>query len=488
MTPDPTTPLSPAAALAAGTREPVTFPSGFVWGAATAAFQIEGATDADGRTDSIWDAFCRIPGAVIGGDTGERACDHYHRVDEDVELMSSLNLGSYRFSVAWPRVRPDAGPVNAAGLAFYDRLVDRLLERDIMPWVTLYHWDLPQALEDRGGWTDRDTAYRFAEYAVSVHDALSDRVDLWTTLNEPWCSAFLGYTGGQHAPGRQDEAAGLVAAHHLLLAHGLATEEIRRRQPGARTGITLNLSPVSAADPDDAADLDAARRIDGFQNRVFLDPLLRGAYPKDLLEDTAHLDWQDAVHPGDLETIAAPIDVLGINYYTGAHVSGRPDAGEPAPAAAVPERPTRSPFPVSDDITFPGRGLPTTAMGWEVQPWGLRDLLVRLKDDYPTLPQIYITENGAAYDDTVDEDGEVRDQDRIDYVDAHLRALKEAMDEGVDVGGYFVWSLLDNFEWAYGYEKRFGVVHVDYETFQRTPKSSALWYARVAASGTLSGE
>ncbi|NYD58198.1 beta-glucosidase [Nocardioides marinisabuli] len=464
---------------------PTTFPADFVWGAATAAFQIEGATDEDGRTDSTWDAFCRVPGAVIGGDTGERACDHYHRLEEDVALMASLNLDAYRFSVAWPRVRPDGGPLNPAGLAFYDRLVDRLLERGILPWVTLYHWDLPQALELRGGWTDRDTVHRFTEYAVSVHEALSDRVDLWTTLNEPWCSAFLGYTGGQHAPGHQDEASGLVAAHHLLLAHGAATGEIRRRQPDARLGITLNLSPVTALDPQEPADRDAARRIDGFQNRVFLDPLLRGSYPEDLLADTAHLGWQDAVRDGDLATIAAPIDVLGINYYTSAHVSGRPDAGAPAPAAAVPARPTRSPYPVSDDIAFLGRDLPTTAMGWEVQPSGLRDLLVRLRDDYAGLPRLYITENGAAYDDRRDGDGEVRDADRIAYVDAHLRALHEAMEAGVDVGGYFVWSLLDNFEWAYGYDKRFGIVHVDYDTFERTPKASARWYAGIAATGTL---
>ncbi|WP_338037208.1 glycoside hydrolase family 1 protein [Nocardioides marinisabuli] len=399
--------------------------------------------------------------------------------------MASLNLDAYRFSVAWPRVRPDGGPLNPAGLAFYDRLVDRLLERGILPWVTLYHWDLPQALELRGGWTDRDTVHRFTEYAVSVHEALSDRVDLWTTLNEPWCSAFLGYTGGQHAPGHQDEASGLVAAHHLLLAHGAATGEIRRRQPDARLGITLNLSPVTALDPQEPADRDAARRIDGFQNRVFLDPLLRGSYPEDLLADTAHLGWQDAVRDGDLATIAAPIDVLGINYYTSAHVSaGRTQAPPRRPRPCPPARPA-SPYPVSDDIAFLGRDLPTTAMGWEVQPSGLRDLLVRLRDDYAGLPRLYITENGAAYDDRRDGDGEVRDADRIAYVDAHLRALHEAMEAGVDVGGYFVWSLLDNFEWAYGYDKRFGIVHVDYDTFERTPKASARWYAGIAATGTL---
>ncbi|WP_372727622.1 GH1 family beta-glucosidase [Nocardioides sp.] len=462
----------------------VQFPPDFLWGSATASYQIEGAIHEDGRTDSIWDAFCRVPGAVLGGDSGAVADDHYHRMRDDVALMKSLNLGSYRFSVAWPRVRPDGGAANPRGLAFYDRLVDELLAQGITPWTTLYHWDLPQALEEKGGWTSRDTVDRFVEYALTVHDALKDRVSVWTTLNEPWCSAFLGYSGGQHAPGRQEGGAGLVAAHHLLLAHGLTVQELRRRQPDASLGITLNLTHAEPADPDDPVDVDAARRIDALQNRVFLDPILRGEYPADLLADTEELGWQHVIADGDLATISAPIDVLGVNYYHGNHVSGHPRTDVVGAGSVQPERPTTTPFVSAEHVTFPSRGLPLTDMGWEIQPWGLRDLLLRLDADY-TLPRIYITENGAAFPDRPSADGAVHDPDRIAYVDAHLRQLKEAMDAGVDVGGYFVWSLLDNFEWAYGYSKRFGIVYVDYETQERVPKDSAHWYASVAATGRL---
>ncbi len=309
-------------ARAGSGQESIRFPSDFRWGVATAAYQIEGAVAEDGRTPSIWDTFSRVPGAVVNGDTGDQACDHYHRSDDDVALMADLGVGWYRFSVAWPRVRPDGGPANPAGLAFYDRLVDQLLARGIEPWLTLYHWDLPQALEDAGGWTQRDTAERFAEYAVTTHDALGDRVSVWSTHNEPWCAAFLGYSAGVHAPGRRDGADGLRAAHHLLLGHGLATTELRAR--GADTlGITLNLTVADPADPDDPADVDAARRVDALQNRVFLDPITRAEYPQDLLDDTEHLGWTDVVLDGDLETIAAPIDVLGVNYYHGDSVTAR---------------------------------------------------------------------------------------------------------------------------------------------------------------------
>jgi beta-glucosidase len=468
-------------------RTPVSFPEDFCFGAATAAYQIEGATDVDGRSDSIWDTFCRVPGAVLGGDDGTMADDHYHRYRDDVALMRRLNLDSYRFSVAWPRVRPDGGAVNRHGLDFYSRLVDELLEADIKPWLTLYHWDLPQALEDQGGWAERDTAYRFAEYALSVHDALGDRVQFWTTLNEPWCSAFLGYAGGQHAPGRRDPVAALRAVHHLLLGHGLAVTELRRRDPGLSLGITLNLTHAEPADPGDEGDRDAARRIDGVHNRIFLGPLLEGRYPSDVLADTAALDWhEDVVEEGDLETISAPIDVLGVNYYHGAAVSAHPHEDLVGTGQVYPERPTGSPFVGSEHVTFPSRHLPITDMGWEVQPWGLRDLLLRLDKDYD-LPPVFITENGAAYADRVI-DGRVEDPERIAYVDSHLRAVAEAMDAGVDVRGYFVWSLLDNFEWAFGYTKRFGVVYVDYETQQRIPKASAEWYADVAATRRLEGD
>jgi beta-glucosidase len=466
-------------------RPTVEFPADFCFGAATAAYQIEGATDVDGRRPSIWDTFCRVPGAVLGGDDGSVADDHFHRYRDDVALMKRLNLDSYRFSVAWPRVRPDGGAVNRHGVDFYSRLVDELLEAEIKPWITLYHWDLPQALEDRGGWTERDTAYRFAEYALSVHDALGDRVQVWTTLNEPWCSAFLGYAGGQHAPGRRDPRAALRAVHHLLLGHGLAVTELRRRDASLSLGITLNLTHAEPADPADEGDRDAARRVDGLHNRIFLDPLLEGRYPADVLEDTAAFDWPDVVEAGDLETIAAPIDVLGVNYYHGSAVSAHPREDVVGLGQVYPERPTGSPFVGAEHVTFPSRNLPVTDMGWEVQPWGLRDLLLRLDKDY-RLPPTYITENGAAYADRLS-DGRVEDPERIAYIDSHLRAVREAMDAGVDVRGYFVWSLLDNFEWAFGYAKRFGIVYVDYATLERIPKASAAWYAEVAATRRLEG-
>ncbi|MBF4769228.1 beta-glucosidase [Nocardioides agariphilus] len=460
----------------------VAFPPGFVWGAATAAYQIEGAAAEDGRRPSIWDTFSHTPGMVANGDHGDVACDHYHRMPEDVALMAELGLASYRFSVSWARVRPDGGPVNAAGLAFYDRLVDELLGHGIAPWLTLYHWDLPQVLEDRGGWTVRDTAYRFADYAESVYDVLGDRVPTWTTLNEPWCSAFLGYTSGDHAPGRQEGAIGLVAAHHLLLGHGLALDALRGRDD-VRWGISLN---CTVADPvsDEAVHLDAARRIDGLHNRLFLDAVLRGHYPADVIEDTAHLGWYHAVHDGDLALISAPIDVLGLNYYHGDAVSGSPTNRQATNHHGLEVPRGVSPFPSAEHVTVVPRDLPRTAMDWEVQPDGLRRLLVRVHDDYSP-PPIYVTETGAAYVDRL-VDGRVEDPDRLAFLDSYLRAVHDAIAQGVDVGGVFAWSFLDNFEWAYGYDKRFGLVHVDYETQRRTPKSSGLWYAQVARTNVVS--
>ncbi|HWJ82289.1 MAG TPA: GH1 family beta-glucosidase [Nocardioides sp.] len=487
-----TTSTSPAApSPATATDGEVRFPADFLWGAATAAYQIEGAVAEDGRTPSIWDTFCRVPGAVVGAENGDVACDHYHRMPDDVALMGTLGLGAYRFSTAWPRVRPDGGAPNQAGIDFYSRLTDELLAQGITPWLTLYHWDLPQALEDAGGWTNRDTAYRFADYALTLHDALGDRVPYWTTFNEPWCSAFLGYTGGQHAPGRQEGVAGVVAAHHLMLAHGLVVDELRRRQAGAQLGITLNLTVADPFDPDEPADVDAARRLDGFWNRIFLDPIFRGRYADDLAADTEGMlfdgrPWQDFVRDGDLELISAPIDVLGVNYYHGDAPTGRPWQGGDLLGSRIahPTRRVRMPWPACDDISFPRRGLPVTGMDWEVQPEGLTRLLVRLKKEYD-VPPVYITENGAAYDDHVAPDGSVDDRERLAFIDAHLRATHAAMAQGVDVRGYFAWSLLDNFEWAYGYGQRFGIVRVDYDTQERTPKASARWYAAVAASGRL---
>jgi beta-glucosidase len=465
------------------------FPADFLVGTATAAFQIEGAAFEGGRTASIWDAVCRVPGAVINGDTGDVACDHYHRMPQDVALMKDLGLQTYRFSTSWSRVRPDGGPVNQTGIDFYSRLVDELLGAGIKPWLTLYHWDLPQALEERGGWANRDTAELFRDYALSVHDALGDRVDVWTTLNEPWCSSFLSYTGGAHAPGRQDVAAGLAAGHHLLLAHGLAVQALRERDPGLELGITLNLAPVHPVDPSHAGDVDAARRIDGQFNRFFLDPIFRGAYADDLLADVGPLGLDAVVRPGDLEVISTPIDTLGVNYYHGEHVSARP-APVALQGSAPTDRPTRSPFPAADGVHWHPQGLPTTAMDWEVEPDGLRELLVRVHREYADAAgvKLYVTENGAAYDDAVAAaDDAVHDTERAEFLRGHLGAILDAIDEGAPVHGYFYWSLLDNFEWAWGYDKRFGLVRVDYDTQVRTVKDSGLAYSAIIRDRALPG-
>ena len=500
-TPVPFAPSAPLTGSTPNSTGDVAFPEGFLWGAATAAFQIEGAGAEGGRKDSIWDTFCRVPGAVHAGDDGMVACDHYHRYREDVALMKRLGLSAYRFSTSWARVVPDGRTVNREGVDFYSRLVDELLGADILPWLTLYHWDLPQAVEDDGGWPVRDTAYRFADYAVAMHEALGDRVKVWTTLNEPWCSAFLGYTGGIHAPGRKSPEDGLAAAHHLMLGHGLAINALRERDPEASLGITLNYTVSDPVDPADPADVDAARRDDAMFNRIFTDPILRGAYPQDILDDVAHLGFAEHVREGDLEIISTPIDVLGVNYYNGGAVSATPQATDdgaapdgtagPDGARETPsEGPvweTRSPNPVPDGIYHHSRGLPTTDMGWEVQPEGLTRLLTRLHEDYtgPRGTALFVTENGAAYPDVVQGDGSVDDQDRLEFIDRHLRALKDAVDAGADVRGYFAWSLLDNFEWALGYSKRFGIVRVDYTTQERTVKASGHWYADVARTSVV---
>ncbi len=463
-----------------------TFPADFLFGAATAAFQIEGANTEDGRTDSIWDAFCRVPGAVINGDDGSVACDHYHRYRDDVALMADLGLQSYRFSTSWARIQPDGGPVNTAGLDFYSRLVDELLGRGIKPWLTLYHWDLPQALEETGGWRNRDTAYRFRDYAMAVHDRLGDRVTAWTTLNEPWCAAFVSHLAGAHAPGDTDPAAALAAAHHLLLGHGLAVQELRAAAPRLDLGITLNLTVAKPVDPGRPGDVDAARRIDGQMNRIFLDPLFRGGYPDDVLDDVAGLGLTERVVDGDLAVISTPIDFLGVNYYHGDLLSDQPPTA-PLVTDAPTSRPTRSPFPAADNVHSHSQGLPVTDMGWEIQPDGLRELLVRVHREYagPAGVDLYVTENGAAFADEVAADGSVHDQDRVAFVQAHLKAVLDAVDQDVPVRGYFYWSLMDNFEWAWGYEKRFGIVRVDYQTQQRTVKDSGLAYAKIIADRSL---
>ncbi|MFI6318465.1 GH1 family beta-glucosidase [Nonomuraea sp. NPDC050556] len=444
------------------------FPEGFVFGAATSAYQIEGATSTDGRGPSIWDRFVRQPGRVLGGDHADVTIDHYNRYQEDVKIMAELGLTAYRFSISWPRVQPDGrGAINTKGLDFYKRLLDELLGQGIDPWVTLYHWDLPQALEDAGGWPNRDTAYRFADYAAAVHEGLGDRVRTWSTVNEPWCAAFLGYASGEHAPGRREPANAMRAAHHLNLAHGLATRAIRN--PAIRVGGSVNLYGVSP-ETDSPEDLDAARRIDGLQNRFFLDALLKGEYPRDVLEDVGHIPVED----GDMEIISTPIDLLLVNYYSRFTVSGKP--GGAASAAAAPTD-TASPWVGSEHVSFVNGGRPVTAMGWEIDDEGLTEILVRVAREYPGVPLV-ISENGSAFDD-VEVDGEVHDPSRTAYLKAHLEASADAIAQGVPLEGYFAWSLMDNFEWAWGYGKRFGLVYVDYPTQRRIPKDSAHWYARL---------
>jgi beta-glucosidase len=444
------------------------FPDDFLWGTATAAYQVEGAANEDGRGTSIWDTFSHTPGKVLHGDTGDIACDQYHRLEEDLDLMADLGLRAYRFSVAWPRIQPEgSGPANEQGLDYYRRLVDGLRQRSIEPMLTLYHWDLPQTLEDRRGWTSRETSERFAEYVGIVYEALGDSVRFWITLNEPWVSAWLGYGIGVHAPGRKDTGEALAATHHLLLGHGLALENMRSLgQADNRLGITLNLAPVRPASEDAAG---AARRVDGFANRLYLDPVFRGSYPEDMLEHYRGESDFSFVRDGDLEKISAPIDFLGVNYYMRHTVVGGQRESELA---------TGMRFASVDAATVLPPGVETTAMGWPVEPDGLTELLVRLHEEYTQGP-IYITENGRAVYDYVDPEGDVDDEERVAFLEAHFRAAHAAMERGVDLRGYMVWSLLDNFEWAEGYSKRFGIVFVDYGTQRRIPKMSARWYKEV---------
>jgi beta-glucosidase len=445
----------------------MSFPETFRFGAATAAYQIEGSVRADGRGESIWDRYAHTPGRVHNGDTGDVACDHYRRYLEDLDLMAALGLQLYRFSISWPRVLPDGkGRPNRAGLDFYRRLVTGLRERDIEPLATLYHWDLPQALQDEGGWAQRDTAARFAEYAALVFQELGEEVQSWITHNEPWVTAFEGYGYGTKAPGVSHWPTALAVAHNLLVSHGLAVRIFRDVGPTAgEIAIALNLYPVYPASAS-AKDREAAHRLDGFVNRWFLDPVTSGEYPPDMVaEFEARYGPFDFIRPGDLATIAEPIDFLGINYY-----SRLLAADDPSHQLGV-----RTPL----------GGLPTTAMGWEVSPETFYDLLVRVGRDHP-LP-IVVTENGAAYTDAPPANGVVDDPERVDYLRRHLAAVERAIADGVDVRGYCAWSLLDNFEWDHGYSKRFGIVYVDYETQRRVPKRSALWYRDLIAA-TANGD
>jgi beta-glucosidase len=454
------------------------FPEEFLWGAATASFQIEGATTADGRGRSIWDTFSETPGKVLGGDTGEPADDHYRRYADDVALMKRLNLGAYRFSIAWPRVVPTgSGAVNSAGLAFYDRLVDELLDKGIQPWATLYHWDLPQPLEDAGGWPERDTAYRFRDYAQVVVEALGDRVEHWMTLNEPWCASFLGYYDGHHAPGRRDPEAALAATHHLLLGHGLAAEAIRSTGHPAKVGLAHNQAVIRPHGPS-AEDARAARRADGVRNRLFTDPVLHGRYPADVVQDLAAISDFSFVKDGDLETIAAPLDFLGVNYYTPEWVAASAKGLDPDMVSGEGQ----AWLGADPEEVHVSQGLPVTHMGWEIDPTGLFDVLQRLAGESGGI-DLYVSENGCAFEDTVTPGGAVHDTDRLAYYEGHLRAAREAIHAGIPLRGYFAWSLMDNFEWAWGYSRRFGLVHVDYDTQVRTVKDSGLWYAQLAATG-----
>jgi len=435
------------------------FPSDFVWGAATAAYQIEGAVNEDGRGASIWDTFSHTPGKTKNGDTGDVANDHYHRWRDDIQLMKQLNLGAYRFSIAWSRILPTGrGTVNQAGIDFYSRLVDGLLEANITPYVTLYHWDLPQTLQDEEGWLRRGIADDFAEYTDIVSRALGDRVKHWITFNEPWVFTWLGYVMGVHAPGFKTNfpAPALLAAHHTNLAHANAVPILRQNSPGAKVGITLNLTPTDPA-TSKAADLEAATRFDGFFNRWYLDPLFRGHYPADMTE--VYSAFMPEIRPGDLERTHVPIDFLGINYYARSVITDDPSS------------------PVGFSQTKPEGEY--TSMDWEVYPMGLYQLLLRVHRDYAPR-EIYITENGSAFEDTITETGEIHDDRRKAYLESHLEACSHAIADGVPLKGYFAWSLMDNFEWAEGYTKRFGITYVDYATQQRTIKDSGKRFAEIA--------
>jgi beta-glucosidase len=438
------------------------------WGVASAAYQVEGATTEDGRGVSIWDTFAARPGAVVDGSDGTVACDSYHRLDEDVALVAGLGVDHYRFSIAWPRVQPTgSGPAEPRGLAYYERLVDALLERDISPMATLYHWDLPQRLEDAGGWLDRDTAERFAEYAALVHDRLGDRVRLWATHNEPWCAAYVGYGSGRHAPGRREGGRTHVTAHHLLLGHGLAAARLHEAGADA-VGIVLNLTPVWPDRPEAA---DVADGVDAIRNRVWLGPLVDGAYDDGTLRVAPVLADPTIVREGDLDLVRGSADWLGVNYYTPARVDLPAEDGSIATGgdAGVEEFPGVAPF------RFTPRP-PLTDIGWEVEARGLEELLV--STHRRTGLPLVVTENGAAFADTDrTAEGVVDDQDRIAYLDDHVAAVERAREQGADVRGYVLWTLMDNFEWAEGYTKYFGIVHVDRETLTRTPKASYHWYA-----------
>jgi beta-glucosidase len=455
----------------------LSFPPGFTWGAATAAYQIEGAVTADGRGPSIWDTFSRVPGKIRRGDTGDVACDSYHRYPEDVAIMSSLGLGAYRFSLSWPRIQPGgSGPVNQRGLDYYRALLDELAGKGIESAVTLYHWDLPQELQDGGGWAVRSTAERFAEFALLVGEQLGDRVSRWITLNEPQVSADHGYRTGVHAPGLTDNAAAVAATHHLLLAHGLGAQALRSVRSEIPVGITLDMHTVRIAEDTHSDAVEAARlATDAELNGLFLEPVLHGRYPSHAR--AALVPTPDLVADGDMETIRQPLDFLGVNYYSPVFLR----AGN-ADDLRRHEEPARCELP--GVVEYRPAELERTPMGWLVDADGLYDLLVQLSDAAPGLP-LYITENGCAAEDYVDPDGDVKDVERVSYLHQHLDAAARAIKAGANLAGYYVWSLLDNFEWGWGYQRRFGIVFIDFETQRRIPKSSAKFYSEVVRANAI---
>ena len=435
--------------------------SKFVWGVATSSFQIEGAAHEDGRGPSIWDTFCRVPGKVANGDTGEIACDHYHRYNEDLDLMKWMGVDAYRFSVAWSRVIPNGvGPINQAGLDFYDRLIDGALERGIQPWITMYHWDLPQALQDRGGWNNREVVKWFEEYANVLTNEFGDRVKHWMTLNEPLCSAWIGHLYGDMAPGITDLQTALNASHHLLMSHGIASQVTRTNVKDSKVGIVINVTPaVPATDSDD--DRRASKLADGFDNRWFLNPVFGQPYPADVIEV---LGKSPQIETGDMSLINQPMDFLGVNFYFRQTIASNPQG---------------SPLPIKN---IRRENVKRTAMDWEVHAPAFEEILTRIHRDYKP-KEIYITENGSAWDDEITS-GEINDEERISYIQSHLDAMFAAQKQGAPIRGYFAWSFMDNFEWAYGYDKRFGLVYVDYKTQKRTPKKSALYYRELLLNRT----
>ncbi|HSN10773.1 MAG TPA: GH1 family beta-glucosidase [Propionibacteriaceae bacterium] len=459
-----------------------TFPQGFTWGTATASYQVEGAVGEDGRTPSIWDTMAHTPGGIVDGSNGDVSVDEYHRYPEDIALMTELGVTGYRFSISWPRNYPEPGTVNQAGIDHYKRLAEALLDAGITPLATLYHWDLPQYLEDAGGWPNRGTAYRYAEYVSTTVSALGSHISTWGTLNEPWCSAFLGYADGEHAPGRHDHPAALAAAHHLNLAHGLGVQAIRAAQTDSRVSVSLNLHALRAAS-DSAEDRAALAQCERVGNGIWLKPMLEGHYDPQLFEDTAHVtDWS-FVQDGDLREISQPLDFLGLNYYSTSTVRRIPGAVTPTWVEAH-STPWVGPFPGTETIEFLPPTGPLTAMGWNQEPEALTELLVGLHRSYPEL-DLVVTENGAAFDDELSPNEDVHDPRRTAYYRAHIEAVGKAIDEGAPVKGYYAWSLLDNFEWAWGYTKRFGLFYVDYPTQARIWKDTGRWYAELARTNTL---